>query len=153
MRAALFTAMLAFSLGACGGGEPGEPLLSSTGGGSVDGKAFTPQFGVSRVLSSGTVDSVLGTGEINCGNLSNQPASGIYVQVQVPEAKLGVPAKHFVHFSVVSGDSLSGGGSGGGSVEVTGLTETTIALSVDYDATIGSHHYTLAGAFELKRCP
>jgi hypothetical protein len=113
-----------------------------------------PAYGLVTELASGTVVIVLGSDPIGCGSLdSASPPEGVIVQVQVPEAKVGVPAKHFVMFQVFSGGNGSGGGSGAGSVELTKVTETSIALKVDYAATISGKSYQLKGDFEAERCP
>jgi hypothetical protein len=77
----------------------------------------------------------------------------VIVQVQVPEAKVGVPAKHFVMFQVFSGGNGSGGGSGAGSVELTKVTETSIALKVDYAATISGKSYQLKATSRPSAVP
>jgi hypothetical protein len=147
-----------FSFAGCGGdgdGGPGEALLASTGSGSADGKAFTPEYGVSVVLPSGTVSSFFGSGEVNCQNVRNEsgPPNGIYVNVQVPEAKVGVPAKHFFNFTIAENGDFGGGGSNAGSVEVTKATAEVIGFKVDYDATVNGKRYVVNGTFEVKRCP
>jgi hypothetical protein len=143
---------LTLTLMACGG-DPGEPLLLASGSGSVDGTPFTPAFGASSVLTSGTVNSVLGTGEISCASITGgEPSDGVYVQVQVPQAAVGIPSKNMVMFSVVSGGHLQGGGSGDGSVEVTRVTDDVLGLKVDYSKTISDHAYSLKGTFEVHRC-
>lgn len=139
----------------CGGDDVTPlPLLAANGSGDANGTAFTPAYGLVTELASGTVVIVLGSGPIGCGSLdSSSPPEGVIVQVQVPEAKVGVPSKHFVMFQVFSGGSGTGGGSGAGSVELTKVTPTSIALTVDYAATISGKSYQLKGSFEAERCP
>ena len=142
---------------ACGGGgsEPGVPMIVSDGTAVADGESFIPVFGVSTVLDSGTVVSAMGTGELHCGSIeaSRPPPSGLYVNVQIPDAVLGVPSEHFFSFNIISGGDVDGGGSNSGSVEVTAVSDTAITLSVDYTDTVGEKEYALSGTFEFARCP
>jgi hypothetical protein len=136
------------------GDDPGEPLITTNATGSADGESFDASFGVSTVLDSGTVATVIGSGEINCGSIDDTglPPSGIYVNIQIPEAVVGVASETFFSFSIVDGGDLSGGGSNSGSVEVTALSDTTIAMTVSYTDTISEKTYSVSGDFEAVRC-
>jgi hypothetical protein len=144
----------ALMLVACGGTGAGEPLLLANGSGSIDGAPFTPAFGASNVLQSGTVNSVLATASVNCGSLTamSDPSDGIYVQVQVPAAVVGVASKNMVMFDVVSGGQLHGSGSGDGTVEVTSVTDDVLDLKISYSKTLSGKAYALNGTFQVHRC-
>ena len=147
---------VALAVFVCGcGGEAGEPLITANVGGSADGTDFTATFGVSTVLESGTVATVIGSGEVNCGSIDSTslPPSGIYVNIQIPEAIVGVASESFFSFSIIEGGDLTGGGSNTGSVEVTAVSDTTIAMTVSYSDTISETLYTVSGDFEALRCP
>ena len=138
-----------------GCGESGEPLVATSNlTGSVNSQEFIPEFGVSVILESGTVATVIGTGEIHCGSptSNNLPPSGTYVNVQISEAVVGVASEKFFSFSVIDGGDLDGGGSSNGSVEVTAVTEETIAMDVSFSDTVGDTSYAVNGQFEAIRC-
>jgi hypothetical protein len=144
----------ALMLVACGGTGAGEPLVLADGSGSIDGAAFTPAFGASNVLQSGTVNTWLATTAINCGSFtsSSEPGDGIFVQVQVPAAVVGKASKNMILFDVVSGGQLHGTGSGDGTVEVTSVTDDLLGLKVAYSKTLDGKAYALSGSFQIHRC-
>ncbi len=83
----------------CGSSEPVE-VVSSTLVGTVDGSTLDLVYGVANTLDSGTVSIAAGIGKLNCGSQSssNPPGSGIYVNIQIPEAVVGVPEQHAFQF-------------------------------------------------------
>jgi len=138
-----------------GGSSPTpEPLISANVSGSAAGNDFVAEYGVSTVLESGTVSTTIGSGPLGCGDLtSGVPPDGVYVTIQIPEATVGVASETFFMFSVVSGSDLSGTGSNAGTVEVTAVSEETIAMDVDYADTVDNEAYSVSGDFEATRCP
>lgn len=145
---------LVFLAAGCGDGAPGEPLVTSDVTGMADGIDFDAAYGVSVELDSGTIATVIGSGEINCGSVEGGlPPKGVYVNIQIPEAVEGVASEVFFSFSIIEGGDLRGGGSNTGSVEVTSLTDTTIAMTVSYADTIDGTSYAVSGDFEAIRCP
>lgn len=140
----------------CGGdGGPPEPLVTANVTGSADGTNFTPTFGVSTILESGTVTTIIGTGELNCGSITSPtpPPDGFYVNIQIPEATVGIASNWFFSFLIIEGGDVSSGGSNQGSVEVTAVSSATIAMTVAYSDTVNGVDYAVNGDFEAVRCP
>jgi hypothetical protein len=154
----LLLCMSLFAAVACGDeveADDGTALLIANGGGSVDNLAFTPVFGVVTVFSVGVVNVVLGSGPVTCQSVASSaiPADGVYVQVQLPDAKLGA-SEHTVQFSIIDdGEVQRGGPDTSGSVALTSISQSSIALSIDYVATLENKSYRLQGDFEALRCP
>lgn len=148
----IFLGLLLFAF-ACGDSEPIE-VLSSTLVGTVDGEPLSAVYGVANTLDSGTFTIAAGTGKLDCGSQTsnNPPGSGIYMNLQIPGAVVGVPTEHFFQFFVIAGSDLNSRGSGGGTVEVTSVTEESIAVTVDYDEVISEASYQASGSFEVVRC-
>jgi hypothetical protein len=144
--------LFVFALG-CGDSEPVE-VVSSTLTGTIDGSALTAVYGVANTLDSGTVSIAAGSGKLNCGSQSsnNPPGSGVYVNVQIPAAVVGVPEEHFFQFYTISGNDLMSQGSSEGMVEVKAVTEGTIAIDVDYAQDLGGSTYQVAGELEVVLC-
>ncbi len=147
----VFLGILVFAL-ACGGSDPVD-VVSSTVTGSVDGNELTAVYGVANTLESGTVSIAAGTGELNCGSQEspNPPGSGIYINVQIPVAEVGVPEEHFFNFFIIKGGDLNSRGSNGGTVEVTAVGET-LALNLDYSADLDGALYQASGSLEVVLC-
>lgn len=144
--------LLVFALG-CSDSEPVE-VVSSTLTGTVDGSALTAVYGVANTLDSGTVSIATGSGKLNCGSQSsnNPPGSGVYLNVQIPAAVVGVPEEHFFQFYTISGNDLTSQGSSEGMVEVTAVAEGTIAIDVDYAQDLGGSMYQVAGSLQVVLC-
>ncbi len=150
MRA--LTVLFVFTL-ACGSTEPVD-VISSTLTASADGATIDPVYGVANTLDSGTVSIAAGSGELNCGSQKspNPPGSGIYLNIQIPVAVVGVPDEHVVRFFTIDGDNFSSIGSGAGTLEVTAVTEESIAVTVNYDEDLNGAIYQASGSLEVVFC-
>ncbi len=152
MRIVLAVLVSVFAF-ACTDPEPVE-VISADLVGTADGNELTAVYGVTNTLDSGTVSIVIGTGKLNCGSQARErpPGNGTYLNLQIPNAVTGIPTEHFFQFIVIDGGDLNGRGSGGGTVEVTAVTEESIAVTVDYDELLGDATYQASGSFEVVRC-
>jgi hypothetical protein len=157
-RRLVFPVSLMF-LAACGGGDSGgggapEPLLTANGTVSAGAQQVVPAYGASNVLKSGTVNIVFSDALMTCSTLTASTApDGIYVQVQISSAAKGVPDRHMVVFTIISGGNVSGGGSDTGTVEVLDASDTLIVLRVAYQDVIEGVSYAVNGDFGVVRCP
>jgi hypothetical protein len=145
--------LFVFALGCGSDTEPVE-VVSSTLSGSIDGSTLSAVYGVANTLESGTVTIAAGSGKLNCGSQAsaNPPGSGIYVNVQIPAAVVGVPEQHFFQFYTISGGDLSSQGSSDGMVEVLAVSEGTITIDVDYAQDLGGSMYQVAGELAVVLC-
>jgi hypothetical protein len=120
----------------------------------VGGQEFTPGYGASNVFPSGTVDIVFSAVAMNCSTLTSTfPIEGTFVQVEIPSATKGIPDRHMVMFTVVSGGNVTGGGSSSGTVEVLDVSDSLITVRVAYQDTIQDVAYAVNGDFGVVRCP
>jgi hypothetical protein len=146
-------------LAACGGGGSGadgtpEPLLTANGTVSAGAQQVVPAYGASNVLKSGTVNVVFSNAVMTCSTLTASTApDGIYVQVQISSAAKGVPDKHMVLFTIITGGHVSGAGSDAGTVEVLDVSDSLIVLRVAYQDVIEGTSYAVNGDFGVARCP
>ena len=150
--------VLGLALAGCGGGGDDEtiptPLNKASGQGSIEGRVFAPTHGASQVLKSGTVNTVLSDQVIGCDAfaMTSPPKTGMFVQVQVAKAELGLSSRHMIMFSDFAHD-LFGTGSSSGTVEVTELSDASISLKIAYTDTIENRAFSLDGEFGAIRCP
>ena len=138
-----------------GEGDRGERLLSSTVDGSVGDTPFTTSHGVSVVLDSGTVRTIIGTTGVSCDDAKDGELlpGGTHVVIEVPDATVGTPSEHFFTFSVVDGTESTGGGSAQGSVEITAVEGDSITMTVSFLDTFDDVDYEVFGDFTAARCP
>jgi hypothetical protein len=140
---------------ACGGGEAGEPLVSTTLTGQFKGQPFTPMFGVATVYQGSNVIA-LGDGAINCGSAQqNDPPMGTSATFSVPALEVGTYSPVFVELYRYQARSLDGYGSSDGTVMLTAVSATSVAGTIAYSYTDTSTGdvYDLSGSFEVSRCP
>jgi hypothetical protein len=153
----LLTATLGMLLAAvaCGGGEAGAPLVSSTLTGQFKGQPFTPRFGVATVYQGSNVIA-LGDGPINCGSAEqNDPPMGTTATFSVPALEVGTYPSVFVDLIRYQAGSLDGYGSSDGTLTLTAVGAPSVAGSIGYSYTDTSTGdvYDLSGSFEVSRCP
>ncbi len=143
--------VLALVLGACGGSDSGEPLISGSMTGEYDGHSFSPAFGFAT-LNKGAGLIAVGDGPIHCGTESaNEPPSGTNALFSVP---LAVGSKSSVAVQLLRNiDSYEGVGSNTGSVTLTAVSDEAIAGTVSFDYTDSrSRHFSINGDFEVLHC-
>jgi hypothetical protein len=141
--------------GACGGGDAGERLTSTTLTGHFKGQPFTPLYGVATVYQGSNM-LALGDGPINCSSTQqNDPPMGTTATVSVATLEVGTYSSVFVDMIRYQAGSLDGFGSSDGTVTLAAVSATSVDGSITYsytDTTTGDA-YDLSGSFEAVRCP
>jgi hypothetical protein len=141
--------------GACGGGSPGEPLVSTTLVGHFKGQSFTPTSGVATVYQGSNLIAV-GDGAITCASAQqNDPPMGTSAAFSLPALDLDTFSSVFVEMTRYEARNFDGFGSSDGTVMLTAVNAESVAGTIDYaftDTTTGDI-YDLSGAFEVSRCP
>ena len=149
----------ALSMVACSGNSiDAELIVSGSFTLTEDGESLDAPYGVAEVLESGTVSIIAGTGQVGCGSSSAPfpPPSGVYLNVQVPEAVPGTPDEQFFQIYVIEGDDLNATGSSGGSVIVNSVTDVEggreMELVVGFGTEVEGKSYMATGVFTVVLC-
>jgi hypothetical protein len=144
---------LAFIAGCGGGGAAGEPLMSGSLTGEYRGRTFTPMFGFAT-LHDGDSWIGVGDGPLNCASpQQNDPPAGTNAVFTVPEFAIGTYSSRVVQIYDNVGE-FSGTGSNRGTIEITAVSDASVAGSVSYSYTDDeARTYGLSGTFEVFRCP
>jgi hypothetical protein len=136
----------------CGGDDAGEPLIAGDLEASYDGDAFTPAFGFATLLDGGAFIA-LGDGDVRCGSeQENEPPSGHTIAFGVEAFEVGSYSSVFVQMFDNVG-SFEGVGSNTGTVELTAVSDTSIAGSLDFSFTDDEGRtFSASGTFEVLHC-
>lgn len=149
--------VLGVALAACGGdGKEAEPLIAGSVEGSYEGRTFTAVNGFTAVLTQGSESQDvigLGTGLLYCGiQDSNDPPNGRGVIIRVDELVVGSVQAAISIFETGSGGNYQARGSLG-TLEITSVTDTSVAATVAFTTEIEGQTYSANGTFEVLRCP
>jgi len=144
---------IALLLGACGGGEVGDPFVSGAIDGNYDGEPFTATNGFATVID-GTDVLGFGDGPLHCGSeQQNDPPSGNSIAIGLPSFDVGTYPDLFVQM-FHNASSFEAIGSGGGTVEITASSDASVAGTLSYSFTdTDARMFTASGTFEVVRCP
>jgi hypothetical protein len=165
VKTSLALSLVLLAVSACDGGGansgPPQPILAVNGSISAAGRNVVPAYGVAGLNKSGTAGVIVSDAATGCDALTaeytsrHMPAAGTYVAVGLGAFDVGVAAKSFVYFTVISaqGTDMSGGGSNAGTVEVRDATDTAVTIRVDYHDTLSDGDYAMTGDFSVTRCP
>jgi hypothetical protein len=156
MRTLVVNMLLGLSvmLGACGGGsEAGEALLSGSVIGNYAGESFAPGFGFATIYEENPV-IFLSDRAVNCGlTTSENPPPGMSAAIWPPSLEVGTYSSIMVELYNARG-GFESFGANKGTVQLTAVTATSVAGSVQYGYTSSEdQRYELAGDFEVARCP
>lgn len=148
---------------ACGGGDEDYeyvPIVSSSLEGSLRGDAMTFEAGIAMTYSSGAPIFVFGEGNITCETFGGDVRPpGTYAYVVVPGPVGTMLSVQTYEDPGVSLESYEGGstnivGTNGGTLTISEITETAVSGSIDFTYVVdGEEVGSLAGAFEVTRCP
>ncbi len=148
------------SLGACGGGGGGEPLIAGSVTGEYAGESFTAVNGFATVATNSQDEPVplvaMGEGGLGCGSEDdNEPPDGrnIAFGLEGTGFVVGDYTSVFVDFHRYVGGDYEGFGTSVGSVSITAITATSVSGTIAFDYTDDeSRHFAANGAFEVINC-
>jgi hypothetical protein len=134
-----------------GSGSSGDPLLSGTISGSFEGDDFTPSFGFATLYEGAPLIG-LAEDDVHCGSESmNAPPRGNGVILSSFAFEVGSHDAFVQVFRSAGGDYASHGSSG--IIEITAITDESIAGTVDFDsAGDGDLTYSAHGDFQVVNC-
>ncbi len=146
--------LMALTFVACGGDGDSDntPLISGTVTGTYDGDTFTIRNGVLGKTSGGSNVVILGTDNMSCASpKAPSPPEGNFASIAVATLEVGTYGSVLVQVYENHGD-FSGAGTSSGSLTISDLTETTMAGSISFSATVDGTALALNGDFEVERC-
>ena len=156
MKRPLVTATLLTFLATvgCGGGDAGEPLLSTTLTGQFKGQSFTPAFGVATIYKGANVVA-FGDGAITCSSVQqNESPIGTTAKFSLPALDVGTFSSVFLYMSQYEGRTFDLVGSSDAAVTLTAVSASSISGTITFSYTDSAGGaYNLSGNFEVSRCP
>jgi hypothetical protein len=149
MRSRLAALVLIAACG--GGGGGGEPLISGSVSGDYEGNAFTATTGFAAASEDGFAIGI-GDGGLDCDSPNDdEPPPGTNAVLFLPSLATGSYTNVFVNL-YYNVDEFSGHGTGGGTVEITASSATSVAGTVSWSTTATGLTYSVNGTFEVVNC-
>lgn len=150
--------LLMLAVAACGSDSDGsgEMALGGTLEGMVNGDNFTGKFGFAGMTNDDKPVIAIGEANLECGtDPSHDEIHGLGTIISNFEYEVTTDPQDDAYVSVFryKGSHYQLGGGTSGVFQITDMTDTTVAGTIDYDSGSDDNHYAIHGDFIVTRCP